>query len=73
MQAKQGINESRLQLLHWKILHTIYPTGIFLNKTGIQTSSKCSFCDDPDYLEYFFWYCKNVHPAWLQCTEVVNV
>ena len=40
----------------------------------IRTSNKCPFCDDPDYLEhFFFWYCKNVHPAWLECTDYIRV
>jgi hypothetical protein len=72
MLAKECTKEIRLQLLHWKILHNIYPTGILLSKMGIRNCNKCPFCDEPDYLEHFFWHCKKVSPAWLRCTDYIQ-
>ena len=51
---KKCTKESRLQLLHWIILHDIYPTSILLHKIGICSSNKCLFCGEVDYLELFF-------------------
>ena len=66
--AKKCTKESRVQLLHWKILHNTYPAGI-PHKMGIRSSNKCQFCDEIDYLEHFFWYCKKVRSAFPQCTH----
>ena len=38
-------NEVGLTALNWKILSNIYPTNIFLAKTGKARSLKCSKCD----------------------------
>ena len=53
---KKCTKDSRLQLLHWKILHKIYPTGILLHKMGICSSNKCTFFDEIDYLELVFFF-----------------
>ena len=53
--AKQVTKETRLKVLHWKILHNIYPTNILLNKMNIEETNKCSYCNDiVDFIEHFF-------------------
>ena len=39
--AVKCTKETRLQALHWKILHNIYPTNILLNRIGIFESKYC--------------------------------
>ena len=46
--------EVRLRLLHWKILHNIYPTNILLNKIGVKNTENCDYCQQKDYIEHFF-------------------
>ena len=38
--AKKCTKESRVQLLHWKILHNISQTGVLLHKMGIRSFKK---------------------------------
>ena len=52
-------HEARLITLNWKILCNIYPTNILLAKIGIKNTSKCETCNEEDYLEHFFFTCKN--------------
>jgi hypothetical protein len=42
-------HEIRLRVLHWKILHNIYPTNILLHKMGIRPSRQCSYCVEEDF------------------------
>ena len=66
--------ESRLRELQWKILHNIYPTNILLQKMGISTTDKCSFCSNEiDYIEHFFFDCKKVRPLWKHVEHIVSV
>ena len=63
--AKNVTQEARLQELHWKILHTIYPTNIMLQKMGLSNTNKCSYCPaEIDYVEHFFFYCNKIQVLW---------
>lgn len=63
--AREISKETRLLVLHWKILHNIYPTNILLNKMEIKENNKCSYCvDTVDYIEHFFFYCPTVRTLW---------
>ena len=65
--------ESRLRELQWKILHNIYPTNILLQKMGILTTNKCSYClNEIDYIEHFFFECKKVRPLWKHVEHLVS-
>ena len=67
--AKKCTTETRLQVLHWKILNNIYPTNILLNKMGIANNINCDYCaDEIDYIEHFFYYCKKISCIW-KCVE----
>ena len=58
-------NETRLRVLHWKILHNIYPTNILLNKMQVTENNKCSYCPNTvDYIEHFFFECPLVKEFW---------
>ena len=62
--AIKSTKESRLRLLHFKILHNIYPTNILLNKMKIKSSMVCEHCHVPDYIEHFFYDCALVFDFW---------
>ena len=57
-------SESRLRLLHFKILHNIYPTNILLQKMKIKGSNLCEKCQVKDYIEHFFVDCKLLNGFW---------
>ena len=62
----QSTSETRLRVLHWKILHNMYPTNILLNKMGISNSDTCNACNSGarDFIEHVFFHCTKVKPIW---------
>ena len=61
--AFRATKETRLRVLHWKILHNIYPTNILLCKMKIK-ENKCTAV--VDYIEHFpavlaFWRYIELH------------
>ena len=60
--------ESRLRLLHFKILHNIYLTNILLCKMKIKASDKCKYCKAHDFIEHFFFHFKSLEGFW-KCVE----
>ena len=57
--------ETRLRVLHWKIMHNIYPTNILLKKMNVTENNKCSYCPNTvDYIEHFFFECRVVRDLW---------
>ena len=70
--ASHCTKEVRLNLLHWKILHNIFPTNILLNKMGIKQSKNCTYCDTTDFIEHFFWSCIKIRKIWKCCTNLIE-
>ena len=66
-----NMKEARLITLNWKILSNIYPTNILLAKIGKSNTSKCKICNVEDYLEHFFFYCKNVRCLWDEINSTI--
>ena len=62
--ALKATKESRLRLLHFKVLHNIYPTNILLHKMKIKSSTLCEHCGKPDYIEHFFVECDLLQDFW---------
>ena len=57
--------ETRLRLLHFKILYSLYPTNKMLFKMGITDSINCSYCrNEIDTIEHFFFECNKVAIIW---------
>ena len=65
--------ETRLKSLAWKILHNIYPSNLLLYKMKIKPSPICSFCDDMDSMEHFFFLCEKVKILWDEVTKEINL
>ena len=64
--------ESRLRLLHFKILHNCFPTNILLNRMKISNSELCEHCKVPDYIEHFFVNCKRLTGYWEHVFNIIN-
>ena len=62
--AMLSTSESRLRLLHFKILHNIYPTNIMLKKMKVKENCLCETCHVTDYTEHFFVECKLLQGFW---------
>ena len=71
--ASQSTKESRLRLLHFKILHNIYPTNILLNKMKIKESDRCETCKEIDFIEHTFYHCKNIKHIWNKVSEIIQL
>ena len=54
MVAYNCTRETRLQVLHWKILMKIYPTSVSLFKMKMRASEMCETCRQLDTIEHFF-------------------
>ena len=69
--AKLATNESRLRLLHFKILHNIYPSNILLKKMGIKNSDLCEYCKERDIIEHMFINCKLLKGFWRDVFQTI--
>ena len=64
--ASTSTKETRLRLLHWKVLHNIYATNILLSKMKVKDNNKCSYCKNVvDFIEHYFYECPVVKRFWL--------
>ena len=73
MVAFRSTIETRLQVLHWKILMNIYPTAILLFKMKIRRSELCEHCGLTDTLEHFFFQCSLLEKLWRNVHTIINV
>ena len=64
--------ETKLLELQWKILHTIYPTGLLLKKMNIKDNDCCEFCGELDTLIHFFVNCSYVNQVWVQAENIIS-
>ena len=69
--AKQTTQETRLKVLHFKILHNIYPTKILLHKMKIKENNLCDTCQKTEYLEHFFVECALVKEFWKSMKSLI--
>ena len=69
--AHMATQESRLRLLHFKILHNIFPTNILLNRMGIKDSELCEECGVSDFVEHMFIHCKRLRGFWSHVFQLI--
>ena len=62
--AYKSTQETRLRLLHLKIMHNIYRTNILLCKMKVKEQNKCSYCNDVHFIEHFFFDCPIAYDFW---------
>ena len=70
--AVEATKETRLRLLHFKILHNIYPTNILLNKMKIKDTDKCEKCGERDVVEHTFFKCKGLSEFWKDVASTIE-
>lgn len=56
--------KTKLQSLHFRIIHRYIPTRKFLSTRGITGSQLCPHCFQVDDLDHFFFNCDLVKPLW---------
>ena len=71
--ATKATKESKLRLLHFKILHNIYPTNILLSKMKVKPSELCETCRVPDFIEHFFYECSPIHKFWSHVNNLIRI
>ena len=64
--AARATKETKLRVLHFKILHNIYPSNSLLYKMGIKTSSRCDECNDIEFLDHMLFSCNKLQGFWQQ-------
>ena len=62
--AVQATKETRLRIMNFKILHNIWPTNILLKRMKLKPSENCEKCNVKDYIEHFFFHCKQIRSLW---------
>ena len=65
--------ESRLRLLHFKIIHHLYPTNILLEKMKIRDNNKCDSCQEVETLQHLFFNCTSLTTFWKYISELVSL
>ena len=70
--AKLATKESRLRLLHFKLLHNIYPTNILLKKMKIKENDKCEICGEVDFIEHMFFKCRKLTGFWSKISLLIE-
>ena len=69
----KSTKESRLRLLHFKIVHYIYPTNIILKKMKIKETNKCDNCAEIETLDHLFFRCFKLKDFWTFISEKVSI
>ena len=55
---------TRLQTLHYRIIHRYVPTKKYLVTRGLIGSPLCNYCFQVDDLQHHFFECPNIKPIW---------
>ena len=64
--------ESRLRVLHYKILMKIFPTATILCKMKIKPTELCLECGVPETIEHFFFECFKLKNIWKEVKKLIN-
>ena len=70
--AQSATKESKLRLLHFKILHNIYPSNILLNRMGIKETELCEICGVTDFIEHMFIHCTQLKGFWKKVFQLIQ-
>ena len=62
--AFKAVRETKIQTFQYKILHRIINCNKKLFDMKIKDSPVCSFCNNVDSIEHFFFYCQNTRQFW---------
>lgn len=56
--------DTKLQAFQYKLIHRIIPCNRYLHKIRIKETDTCTYCDESDTLQHFFWSCTAVEAFW---------
>ena len=73
LNAINATKETRLRILHWKILMNLYPTSIILKRMKLRNSDLCQICNVQDTMEHFFFSCSLVNKVWVHVNNIINI
>lgn len=62
----RATRETKLQSLHYKIIHRIFPCGSFLHRVRIRDSEWCAFCDATDSIFSLLSILGSLYPRFLK-------
>ena len=62
--ASKATTESKLKVLHFKLIHNIYPSNFLLHKMKIKNTNICDYCHEVDFLEHMFVSCQRLKSFW---------
>ena len=62
--AFYSTQETKLRLLHFKIVHNIYPCNVLLHKMKIKPTNACDHCGEVDYIDHMFFTCTRLKDYW---------
>ena len=68
--AHESTKETRLILLHFKFIHSIYPTNILLNKMGLATTKQSTERND---IEHAFYQCTKLENHWRNAKQYILI
>ena len=71
--AMKATKETRLRVLHFKILHNIYPSNALLFKMGIKTTSRCDECGELEFLDHMFFSCTKLQSFWRNINYKIEI
>ena len=71
--ANVSTKESKLRLLHFKILHNIFPSNVHLFKMKIKETDQCEYCGETDYIEHLFINCARLRGYWENVAKEINM
>lgn len=60
----KATRETKLKILHFKIINWIIPCGTYLQQLRILQDDLCAFCGLQDSLPHFFYDCARNKPFW---------
>ena len=71
--GRLATKESRLRLLHFKLIHHLYPSNVLLHKMNIKDNPFCESCSEVETLEHLFYLCPSLQGFWLYVNEIINL
>lgn len=67
------LNDVKIFITQWKILHQIYPTRKYLFKIKLSENNMCEYCPLTDTIEHYFFQCKKISAIWSEVERDLRV
>lgn len=70
--ANISTKETKLRYLHFRLIHNVYPTNILLKKMYLKDSNLCDACNNIDFIDHAFYYCRPVKEFWDNLSIIIS-